>query len=178
MAAKQKQVMEMRPQLQIIEATVENPLFSRAHTADKLGNTRFVKAHRNVRESGISVLVSKGALDEAQAWAADEFRRLFEAMGASGARGIDMTKEFVDGGRFPDPIGQHAIDAGKKLAKAHECLTARYGIYGWKIVGYVCGEGRNIHDLTHTRRQRDTMTDNLRDYLDCLAEHWSVKTKR
>jgi len=35
-----------------------------------------------------------------------------------------------------------------------------------------------VHELTSTRRQRDTLTDNLRTYLDVLAAHWDFQTKR
>ena len=85
---------------------------------------------------------------------------------------------FSDGGRFPDPIGTEAINAGKQLAAAYEVVVKAHGIYGWRIVGYVCGEGRSVHELTSTRRQRDTLTDNLRTYLDVLAAHWDFQTKR
>lgn len=150
---------------------VENPNWSRAHDGDKT-NPRFEMANLNVRESAIIALRAKKAIDDAQYLAAEKFCRLFETIGGSGARAIDYSREFVDGGRFPEPIGVHQIDAGKKLAAAYEALKAAHGIYAWKLVIYICGEGRSIHELTETRRQRDTMTDNLRQYLDVLAEHW------
>lgn len=162
--------------MQVPQAAVENPMWSRAHHGDK-SNPRFITVQVNPRESAIAELASRQALNEAQVAAADMFRRLFEAMGGTGARGIDTTREFVEGGRFPDPIGDKAITAGKKLALAHEALVSAHGLYGWRLIGYICGEGRSIHELTETRRQRDTMTDNLRAYLDCLAQHWQLSTR-
>jgi hypothetical protein len=171
--------------MQVPQATVENPMWSRAHHGDK-SNPRFITVQVNPRESAISELASRQALNEAQVAAADMFRRLFEAMGGSGARGIDTTREFVEGGRFPDPIGDRAITAGKKLALAHEALVKAHGLYGWRLVGYICGEGYSIRELLGQkdddkssvgRRQRDTMTDNLRAYLDCLAAHWQLSTR-
>lgn len=163
--------------LAIVSDTVENPDWRVAHDGEK-AFPRYVTAARNVRESGVSLLASKGALNPAQVAAADKFRRLFEAMGGTGARAIDPSKEAVDGGCWPDPIGAEAINAGKQLAAAHEVVTRQYGLYAWRLLGYVCGEGRTVHELTATRRQRDTMTDGLRMSLDVLAIHWNFQTKR
>ncbi|WP_127524062.1 hypothetical protein [Mesorhizobium sp. Z1-4] len=137
---------------------------------------RYVTAAVNIRESSISALLANNAITASQHAAAEKFRTLFEAMGASGAKGLDTTREFVDGGTFPEPIGQKAIDAGKKLASAHHALVTSHGLYAWRLVGYICGEGRTIRELAETRRQRDTMTDNLRAYLDVLAAHWGYST--
>lgn len=40
-------------------------------------------------------------------------------MDRKGAHTIDYSREYVDGDRFPDPIGDAQIDAGKKLAAAY-----------------------------------------------------------
>lgn len=154
----------------------ENPGWTRAHDGEKWA-PRYIHPTVNLRESAIVALRARNAIDECQYEAAELFRRLFEAMGGKGARAIDYSREFVEGGRFPDPIGDHQIDAGKRLADAYEALTKAHGIYAWKIIGYICGEGRSVHELTDTRRQRDTMTDNLRTYLDCLAAHWGLASK-
>jgi len=155
---------------------VENPNWSRDHHGRR-DNPRYISAEVSLRESAIVALRAKGAIDEPQHQAAEQFRRLFEAIGGKGARAIDYSREFVDGGRFPDPIGDRQIDAGKKLAAAYDVLTAAHGLYAWRLLGYICGEGRSIRDLTETRRQRDTMADNLRAYLDCLCAHWGFVRK-
>jgi hypothetical protein len=156
-------------------AEVENPMWSRDHDGDKT-NPRTIQAFKNARESEIAFLYSRGAISQSQLAAADRFRKLFEAMGGAGAKAMDTTKEFVEGGRFPEPIGERAIDAGKKLALAYEALVASHGLYSWKVVGYICGQGVSVQQMTSTRRQRDTMLDNLRMYLDCLAGHWGYST--
>lgn len=156
---------------------IDNPTFNDAHEIGRLGNVKRITAFVNVRESAVSVLASKGQVSESQVAAADRFRRLFEAMGGAGARAMDPSKEFVDGGRIPDPISAHQIDAGKELADAYAQVSKQHGLYAWRLLGYVCGEGRSIHELTTTRRQRDTMTDLLRLYLDCLSEHWGYSTR-
>lgn len=161
----------------IVTGTVPNPNWSRDHAGAK-ANPRFIDVRMNAKESAISVLASKKAIDECQAEAAVKFRRLFEAMGGKGARAIDYSREQVDGGGAVIDIGDQQIDAGRKLALAHEALTKAHGIYAWKVVSYICGEGLSIHDMAETRRQRDTLTDNLRTYLDCLALHWQLSTRR
>lgn len=163
--------------IEVVTGSVPNPNWSRDHAGAK-GNPKSIDAQMNAKESAISVLASKGAIDECQAEAAIKFRRLFEAMGGKGARAIDYSREQVDGGGVTVAITDQQIDAGRKLKLAHDALSKAHGVYAWKIVSYVCGEGLSIHDLTETRRQRDTLTDNLRLYLDCLAEHWNLSTRK
>lgn len=167
------------PTKQIVKVEkVDNPDFSRDHVESYAGNFRKIDALINVKESAISALVAKKAIDECQAEAAVKFRRLFEAMGGKGASAIDYSREQVDGGGATVAITDQQIDAGRKLKLAHDALTKAHGVYAWKIVIYVCGEGLSIHDMTETRRQRDTLTDNLRQYLDCLAAHWNLSTRQ
>ena len=71
-----------------------------------------------------------------------------------------------------EPISIRQLEAGRALKSAKSELVSIYGEYGYRLVGYIAGEGRSIHELTETRRQRDTMTDNLRAYLDVLARLW------
>jgi hypothetical protein len=178
MAKARTKAMDARPHIEIVTRKEDNPLFSYDHDADKLGNFRKIDVAINIRESSIETMFARGYINRAQREAADEFRRLFEMMGGSGARAIDWRREAVDGGRFPDPIGESAIDAGKKLAAAHDVLTKVHGLYGWRLIGYICGEGRSVSELTATRRQRDTMMDNMRTYLNCLVDHWGFGTRR
>ena len=161
--------------IEIGSIEVDNPYWSRDHDG-KLPQTRYVDAPVNMRESAIVALRAKGAIDDGQYQAAEKFCRLYEAMGGTGARAIDYSREHVDGGGVIQAIGDGQIEAGRKLKEAYDALTRRYGVYAWKVVGYICGEGVSIHDMTETRRQRDTLTDNLRSYLDVLAEHWSFST--
>jgi hypothetical protein len=160
-----------------VGVVVDNPYHSPSHPTSSTNPLR-IPVTRNRRESGISELAAKGALNSAQVAAADKFRALFEAMGGAGARAIDPAKECVDGGRIPDPISTRAFQAGVELKKAAEHLTRTHGEYGYRLVRYVAGEGRRIPDLTETKRQRLTMVDNLRMYLDALAEFWGFQTKQ
>lgn len=157
--------------------SLDNPYFSRDHIASA-GNPAKITVARNRRESGISELAAKGALNASQVAAADKFRLLFEAMGGAGARAIDPAKEAVDGGKIPDPISARAFQAGVELKRAAQHLQTSHGLYGYKLVCYVAGEGRTIREMTETRRQRDTMTDGLRMCLDALAVLWGFAAQQ
>lgn len=159
-----------------VTAMVENPNWSRAHDGDKT-NPRLIAVPFNHKESAISVLAAKGSIDAAQTAAAVRFRSLWEALGGSGAKAMDYTREPVDGGGASEPISLRQLTAGAELKVASDALKAAHGIYAYRLVSYIAGEGRSIHEMTETRRQRDTMTDNLRTYLDVLAGIWGYKTQ-
>ncbi len=177
-AKKKAQDAEARPHLEIVQVVIDNPQYSKDHAEGELGNFRKIPAMRNVKESSVAWLFSKKAIDEAQLAAADEFRRNLEAMGASGARAIDYSRVQVDGGRGPVDIHPRALEAGRKLHKAHIAVTSVYGTWGWKLLEYVCGEGHHPASLGSSRRETQTHIDNLKRYLDCLAEHWDLATRR
>lgn len=165
-----------RPDFEVMDREVDNPNWE----PGKEGTAGIPRRHRaqvNIRESAISVLAAKGALKPDQVAAADRFRRLWEAMGGAGVRAIDWTQEAVDGGRTPDPISAFQIDAGRQLTLAFHALKERRGVDGYKLVCAVAGEGRSIRDMATTRRDRDTLTDNLRAGLDVLSEHWCFSGK-
>jgi hypothetical protein len=158
---------------ELVPVEVENPLWSRDHDGDKT-NQRRIGAMVNLNESAITRLAAKGAIDNAQARAAIRFRQLWERMGGAGAGAMDYSRTFVDGGKTPDPISEHQMEAGRTLKAAEQALRKEHGLYAYKLVCYICGEGYSIYDLTETRRQRDTMTDLLRMYLDVLAGLWGM----
>jgi hypothetical protein len=157
-------------------ATVENPDWRPDRDGEK-AFPRLVSVPINTRESAIGTLVARGQLNPAQALAADTFRRHYERMGGKGASAMDYSRVVVDGGPIADPINPGQIEAGRQLHKAFKALTKAHGLYAYKLVSYVVGDGYSMHDLGQTRRQRDTLTDNLRTYLDLLAECWGYSRK-
>lgn len=162
---------------ELVAVEVDNPLYAREHDGDRT-NPRRTGAFVNIRESAITMLAAKGAINPAQTAAAVRFRQLWERMGGAGAGAMDYSRVVVDGGKTPDPISASQMEAGRDLKDAEKALKAAHGVYAYKLVGYVCGEGYSIHDLTETRRQRDTMTDLLRMYLDVLADLWGYSGRR
>ena len=166
-----------RQHIEVQQATIQNPDWTPDRDGEK-AFPRFEKVSVNVRESAVATLASRGLLDAAQVQAANRFRRLWETMGGKGAGALDYAREYVDGGRIAEPITASQLDAGRQLKAASKALKAAHGEYAYRLVCYICGEGRSIHELTETRRQRDTMTDNLKAYLDVLATLWLLAHKR
>jgi hypothetical protein len=159
------------PMPSIATKVVHNPLYQRAHHGER-SNPKFITAAINPRESGIVTLVARGLLDEAQEEAADRFRGLWETLGGSGAKALDYSKEPVDGGGRSEPISIRLLAAGRDMKEVNDALRSEHGQYACRLVERIAGEGHSIYDLTQTRRQRDTMTDNLRTYLSFLAHFW------
>jgi hypothetical protein len=158
---------------ELVAAEVDNPLYAPEHDGDRT-NPRRIGAFVNIKESAITALAAKGALNAAQVAAAVRFRKLWERMGGSGAGAMDYGRVVVDGGKTPEPISAMQMEAGRELKEAQTRLKQAHGEYAYRLVGYICGQGYSIHDLCETRRQRDTMTDLLRMYLDVLADMWGL----
>lgn len=175
-ATKQAQREFQSQHIEIGSSSVHNPNWSRDHHGDRT-NPRYIDVKMNIRESAITTLAAKGAIDAAQAAAADRFRAIWEQMGGAGAGALDYSKEVVDGGGVSEPITIRQLEAGRALKEARGVLKAAHGEYAYRLVTYIAGEGRSVHELTETRRQRDTMTDNLRSYLDVLAVLWKFAGK-
>lgn len=162
---------------ELVPAEIDNPLYAREHDGDRT-NPRRIGAFINARESAITMLATKGAINPAQAAAAVHFRELWERIGGAGAGAMDYSRVVVDGGITKDPISAMQMEAGRELKDAQNALKKAYGEYSYRLVGYICGQGYSVHDLCETRRQRDTMTDQLRMYLDLLAEMWGMRVGR
>lgn len=164
------------PETHLVSVKHENPNWSRDHDG-AIANPKYIQTLVNPRESAITALAARNAIDEAQNKAAERFRAAYEMLGGAGAKAIDYSREPVDGGRYSDPISLRHLQAQRDLSSAQKALKEAHGEYSYRLVLYVAGEGHSIHDLTETRRQRDTMTDNLRAYLDVLAILWGYSNK-
>lgn len=162
-----------RPHLTLQTQMVDNPGYLPGHP-DSIKQS---KVQFNIGESAIETLYARSNIDRAQKRAADEFRRLFEVMGGKGAGAIDYGREHVDGGKSRDPISIKQLEAGQELAAIRRAIVKKYGEHAYWLVTHICGQGHSIHELTSTRRQRDTMTDNLRMYLDLMAEEWGFRKR-
>lgn len=152
---------------------IDNPHYSKTH-AGAPGNPKTVTAAYNLRESPIAMMAAKGHITTHQLQAANEFRRLWEALGGSGAPALDYSLEKVDGGESKDPISLRQMHAGKMLKECRLVLGRRH----FDIVEKVAGEGRTISELGSSKRERFTLADYLRDALDDLAVHWGFQKRK
>ncbi len=160
-----------KPKIEVRNALVDNPYFSRAHDGED-ANPLKIRAEINIRESAITTMAARGNIAEHQVAAAVKFRKLWEDLGGVGARAFDYSREPVDGGIRTDPISTRQMEAGKQLKACRDILGAR----PYDIVCKVAGEGFAITELVKTHRERTTMADYLKHALDDLAEHWGFKT--
>ncbi|MBX5190142.1 hypothetical protein HJB86_14625 [Rhizobium sp. NZLR3b] len=152
---------------------IDNPHYSKAH-AGASGNPKTVTAAMNLRESPVAMMAAKGHLEPHQVEAAIMFRRLWEALGGSGAGSFDYSREPVDGGGAREPISDRQIDAGFRLKECRELLGPRH----YDVVSRVAGDGCTIAELGLSKRARHTLADYLRDALDDLAVHWGYQKRK
>lgn len=155
--------------------TVDNPYYSRAHAGDAT-NPRVIPAIINIKESAITMLYSRGRLDDAQLAAATKFRALWETV-CRGTRAIDYGREPVDGGRLADPIGERQMHAADQLRRVHPLL----GEQGYWLVSRICGEGYSLGEVVRpgaSKRAKLNAADDLRSCLDTLCGLWGIATRR
>jgi len=152
---------------------IDNPHYSKVH-AGASGNPKTVTAALNLRESPVAMMAAKGHLEAHQVEAAIMFRRLWEALGGSGAGSFDYSREPVDGGGAREPISDRQIDAGIQLKNCRDLLGRRH----YDVVSAVAGEGRTIAEIGTSKRARHTLADYLKDALEDLAVHWGFQKRK
>lgn len=166
----EKKAKTWQPKEDVVFIDVENPFYSRAHNVSRT-NPRFIKASHNVKESAITSMAARGHLSVAQVRAAKTFCSLWEALGGSGARAIDYSREPVDGGKNPEAMTDKQMRAGQELKKCSSLL----GVLGYELVCKIAGMGMSLEDVAgKERRRRDHAADSLRGCLEVLAVHLGV----
>lgn len=73
---------------------------------------------RSLRDDPLGRLHDRRFITEQQYDAGREWQRLYEIAEVGGARAIDTTREFVDGGRFPELFNENRAKAEKELGRA------------------------------------------------------------
>jgi hypothetical protein len=164
-----KQKPRWQPKEVLVEAEVDNPMFTRDHRESR-SNPRKVRVAKNLLESAVETLYARGRLDEAQKKAADRFRATWEACGGAGSGAMDYSRTHVDGGGARDPISERQVDAGRSLRDCRVLLGQR----NYDLVSKVCGQGLSLQDIERDQRARLTMADNLRSSLDDLGKMWGL----
>lgn len=158
---------------EVVSADVDNPYFQPEHF-ESPSNPKTITALVNIRESAVETLFARGQLDKAQKRAADRFRGFWEAMGGAGAKAMDYTREYVDGGRSAESLTDRQINAGKELMQARSLLGAR----NYDLVCKICGEGFALDEICRSKREKLTAADNLRSNLNDLAAMWGMLSTR
>jgi len=127
----------------------------------------------------IDHMKARGRLSDAHYAAAVRFRAIYERAEIGAARGVDFTREAVDGGAGPrDVLTDGVVQAHKDLARIARVL----GSVGGRLVERVCGAGVPIETLALTwpmeaaaRARMDYLTHRLKEALEVLAsEVWGA----
>ena len=152
---------------------IDNPLYNRAHDGDRTNPKRITAAY-NPRESYVGYLHAKSVISDAEKMAGDRIRKAFEAMGGSGARAMDYSRVFVDGGNIPEPIGNAQLEAGRVLKFAAIAL----GPHGYELTLALAGMCKWPEEMAQTRRKREYIGQRFRECLETLAVHWGYQRQR
>jgi hypothetical protein len=124
---------------------------------------------RSTRDDPLADLHARHMIDEAQYQAGRAFQNDFETA-ERGARAVDPSKEYVDGGLAPEPITEAQRRAARQLAIVHRKL----GADGSAIVHDVLVHNRTRKQVAESRglvgkRWEEYYGMRFRECLDCLA---------
>lgn len=101
---------------------------------------------RNLRGDPLAALHARRSINEAQYQAGREFQSDFE-IAERGPQAIDPSKEYVDGGRPPEPITEAQQKAVKRLNRAEREL----GVEGSAIIHDALITGLRIDQIAERR---------------------------
>ena len=126
---------------------------------------------RSLRDDPVAAMHSRGQLDEAKYKAARHWQRCHELVEIGGARGIDFTRDAVDGGQIASSsISDAQCKAVADLAKAGKAL----GMEGEAIIRDFLGRGMPLLHVAAARglttaRELDYIGRRLKESLETLA---------
>jgi hypothetical protein len=131
-----------------------------------------------VRDDHLAWLWSRGEVARHEYEAGRRWQRAYELAQLGGARGIDPTRERVDGGRPPDVPGEAQLRAMRDL----EASRAQLGARGYRLMEDICGRGLSLREAARarwlvTRRGRDYLGRRFRECLHELAVLWGMATR-
>ncbi len=101
---------------------------------------------RSIRDDPLARLHDRNQIDEAQYHAGRAFQHDFE-QAERGPQAIDPSKEFVDGGKLPEPITEGQQKAVKRLNRAERSL----GADGSALAHAVLIRGETVSQIARAR---------------------------
>jgi hypothetical protein len=104
---------------------------------------------RSMRDDPLARLHDRGHIDEAQYHAGRSFQHDFE-IAERGPQAIDPSKEFVDGGKLPEPITEQQRKAVMRLNRAE----GKLGADGSALTHDVLIQGKTITVIALSRGLR------------------------
>jgi len=137
-----------------------------------------IRVLRSVRNDPLAALHARRQIDEAQYHAGRAFQHDFETA-ERGPRAIDPGRQYVDGGRSPEPITEAQRKAVLRLNRVEHEL----GADGAALVHDILIHGRSLSTAAIARGARGERHDRyvgqrFRECLDCLARLYGLATER
>jgi hypothetical protein len=114
---------------------------------DRSTRLRFLS---NVRGDPARLMHSRGQIDHAQFMAARRWQQLWEMSEIGSLRGVNLSREPVDGGMIHEPITEAGRRARQRLKQCAEVL----GMEGESLVRDILGKGLFIKDVAALRGLR------------------------
>lgn len=133
---------------------------------------------RSLRDDPLAALHNARQIDNVQYLAGRHWQKAYELAEIGGARGIDTTREFVDGGQIPQPtISDSQAMAFRDLSKARKAL----GDYGSSVVYDILACHLTIKDCANRRMMTREIELNFvgrrfRECLDTMARIFGYST--
>lgn len=134
------------------------------------GVSRTIKATASLRDDPLRRLRVRRQISEECFQAGRHWQRLYERAEISNLQGVDTTREYVDGGRFPELL----TDARQKAVVELARLSRPLGIEGEALIRDVLGKGLFVRECAISRgitaeRAVRRLSDRLKESLEILA---------
>jgi hypothetical protein len=144
----------------VITVTVADPY----NAGDKIDVTR------SLRDDPLARMAARGQIDRVELEAGRHWQTAYERVEIGGATAIDLTREYVDGGRMQEPFTDQQKRAANDLNRARKAITAQFGTTGERVVRYVLAERMSIRDVAAAMGTTEASQGDLKFYGRTLRE--------
>jgi hypothetical protein len=136
-----------------------------------------ITVFRELRDDPLADMHNRGAVDDPQYEACRKWQRFHAKTELGGASSIDLAKEVVDGGKFPDMLTDEQARAFRELAIVDKLLGPEKAF----VIRCVLGEGLSASELTrrmgHSSHKRISHTMAVfRKAAGDMVIHWGMGT--
>jgi hypothetical protein len=133
--AKSKRSRKAKPVVPVL--ATNGAIIASRYVDDPFGGAP-IRVQVNQAEHPAELLRARGSIDDVQYQVAGKFRAAYEAANVGAVRGIDPTREHVDGGMIAMPV---VSAGGVDLLRYYRSLTTQLG---YVVLAGVIGEGRGL----------------------------------
>lgn len=133
---------------------------------------------RSLRDDPLARMHVRGQIDDAQMAAGRHWQHSYEIAEIGGATGIDPTRDYVDGGRIPEPL----TDARRRAVRDLNRAARLVGVIGESVLRDVLVLGMMPAQVAAARGYSDERSirfyaRTFRDALEALAVEYGFASK-